>query len=72
MGPDVEVSQSRSVGQSEPERGLESAPSPAGFEDVSDGAGTEGVSLEGVVDGGGELLRPVVVEQGEQLGGVRS
>ena len=72
VGPDVEVSQPRSVGQGEPERRLESAPSPAGFEDVSDGAGAEGVSLEGVVDGGGELLRPVVVEQGEQPGGVGS
>ena len=72
MGPDVEVSQSRSVGQSEPERRFESALSPARFEDVGDGAGTEGVSLEGVVDGGGQLLRPVVVEQREQPGGVRS
>ena len=72
MGPDVEVSQSRSVGQGEPERRFESALSSAGFEDVGDGAGAEGVSLEGVVDGGGELLRPVVVEQGEQPGSVRS
>ena len=72
MGPDVEVSQPRSVGQGEPERRFESALSPAGFEDVGDGAGAEGVSLEGVVDGGGELLRSVVVEQGEQPGGVGS
>ena len=72
VGPDVEVAEPRSVGQGEPERGLESAPSPAGFEDVGDGAGAEGVSLEGVVDGGGQLLRPVVVEQREQPGGVGS
>ena len=72
MGLDVEVWQSQSVGQGEPERGFESALSPARFEDVGDGAGAEGVSLEGVVDGGGELLRPVVVEQSEQPGGMRS
>ena len=71
MGPDVEVSQPRSVGQGEPERRLESALSAARFEDVGDGAGAEGVSLEGVVDGGGQFLRPVVVEQGEEPGCVR-
>ena len=31
---------------------------------MCDEAGVEGVSLEGGVDGGGELLRPVVVERG--------
>ena len=72
MGPDVEVSQSRAVGQGKPERGFESALSPARFEDVGDGAGAEGVSFEGVVDGGGEFLRPVVVEQREQPGAMRS
>ena len=72
MGLDVEVSQSRAVGQGKPERGFESALSPARFEDVGDGAGAEGVSLEGVVDGGGEFLRPVVVEQREQPGAMRS
>ncbi len=72
MGPDIEVSQSWSVGQGEPERRLESALSPSRFEDVGDGAGAEGVSLERVGDGGGQLLRPVVVEQSEQPGGMRS
>ena len=72
MRPDVEVLQSGSVGQGEAERGFESALSPSGFEDVGDGAGAEGVAFEGYVDGGGQLLRPVVVEQGEQPGGVRS
>ena len=72
MGPDVDVSQPRAVGQGEPERRFESALSAARFEDVGDGAGAEGVSLESVVDGGGQFLRPVVVEQGEQPGGVRS
>ena len=52
--------------------GFESALSASGFEDVGDGAGAEGVAFEGYVDGGGQLLRPVVVEQGEQPGGVRS
>ena len=37
---------------------------------MGDGAGVEGVSSEGVFDGGGEFLRSVVVEQGEQSGGV--
>ena len=70
MGPDVEVPQSGSVGQSEAERWFESAPSPSRFEDVGDGAGTGGVSLEGVGNGGGEFLRPVIVEESEQPGGV--
>ena len=72
MGPDVEVSQSGSVGQREPERGFESALSPASFEDVGDGAGAEGVAFEGDGNGGGQLLRPVVVEQGEQPSSVRA
>ena len=72
MGPDVEVSQSRAVGQGESEGRFESALSAAGFEDVGDGAGTEGVSLQRISDGGGELPRPVVVEQSEQPGGMRS
>ena len=65
MGPDIEVSQSGSVGQREPQRGFESALSASGFEDVGDGAGAEGVAFEGECDGGGQLLLPVVVEQGE-------
>ena len=72
MGADVEVSQSGSVGQREAERGFESALSPAGFEDVGDGAGAEGVAFEGECDGGGQLLGSVVVEQGEQSGSVRA
>ena len=61
------------IGQGESERaacGLALAAS--GFEDVGDGAGAEGVALESDGDGGGQLLRPVVVEQGEQSGGVRA
>ncbi len=72
MRPDIEVSQSGSVGQREPQRGFEAALSPTSFEDVGDGTGAEGVAFEGQVDGGGQLLRPVVVEQGEQPGGVRA
>ena len=72
MRPDVEVSQSGSVGQDESEGRSQSTLSPTRFEDVGDGAGAEGVTLEGVVDGGGEFLRPVVVEQGEQPSGVGS
>ena len=72
MGADVEVSHSGTVGEGEPERGLLSLVSASGFEDVGDGAGAEGVTFEGGGDGGGEFLRPVVVEQGEQSGGVRA
>ena len=71
MGPDIDVPQSGSVGQRESEGRFESALSPSCFEDVCDGAGAGGVTLEGVFDGGGEFLRAVVVEQGEQSGGVR-
>ena len=60
------------VGQGEPEGRLESALPASGFEDVGDGAGAEGVAFEGDGDGGGELLRSVVVEQGEEPGGVRA
>ena len=52
MGPDIEVSQSRSVGQREPEGRFESALPAARFEDVSDGAGAYGLFA-----GGGEILR---------------
>ena len=72
MGADVEVSQSGPVGQRESERGLESALPASGFEDGGDGAGAEGVAFEGECDGGGQLLGYVVVEQGEQPGGVRA
>ena len=59
-------------GSVSPQRGFESALSASGFEDVGDGAGAEGVAFEGECDGGGQLLLPVVVEQGEQPGGVRA
>ena len=72
MGPDVEVSQSGSVWQGEAERRFESALSAAGFEDVGDRAGAEGIAFEGEGDGSGQLLGSVIVEQGEQPGGVRS
>ena len=72
MRPDIEVTQPWPVGQRESERGFESALPASGFEDVGDGAGAEGIALEGDVDGGGQLLGSVVVEQGEQPGGVRS
>ena len=72
MGADVEVSQSGSVREREAERRFASALSAAGFEDVGDGAGAEGVFFERECDGGGQLLRPVVVEQDEQPGGVRA
>ena len=72
MGLDVEVTQSGPVGQGESERGFESALPASGFEDVGDGAGAERVALEGDIDGGGQFLGSVVVEQGEQAGDVRS
>ena len=72
MGADVEVTQSGPVGEGESERGLESALPASGFEDVGDGAGAEGVAFEGDVNGLGQLLGSVVVEQCEQPGGVRA
>ena len=72
MGPDVEVSQSGSVGQGEAERRFESALSAAGFEDVEDRAGAEDITFEGDGDGSGQLPGSVIVEQGEQPGGVRA
>ena len=72
MGPDVDVLQARAIGQGESEGRLVAALAASGFEDVGDGAGAEGVAFESDGDGGGQLLRPVVVEQGEQSGGVRA
>ena len=39
---------------------------------MGDGAGAEGIAREGGGDRGGELRRPVVVEQGEEAPGVRA
>ena len=72
MRADVEVTQSGSVGQGEAERGFESALPASGFEDVGDRAGAEGVAFEGGVDGGGQFLGSVVVEQSQQPGGMRA
>ena len=70
MGPHVEVPQFRAVGQGESEGRFLSSPSASGFEDVGDGPGAEGVLFEGDGDGGVEFAGSVVVEQGEQSGGV--
>ena len=67
MGPDVDVLQPWAIGQGESEGRLAAALPASGFEDVGDGAGAEGVAFESDGDGGGQLLRPVVVEQGEQV-----
>ena len=72
MGPDVDVLQARAIGQGESEGRLVAALAASGFEDVGDGAGAEGIAFESDGDGGGQFLRPVVVEQGEQSGGVRA
>ena len=70
MRRDVEIADAGAIGQRDRDRRLQAALPPAGFEDVRDGAGAEGVALEGAVDGGAEFLRAVVVEQGEQARGV--
>ena len=67
MRPDVEVSQSGSVGQREAERGFESALSPSGFEDVGDGAGAEGVAFEGECDGPPALRKGSFKEAPDRL-----
>ena len=72
MGADVDVGQSGAIGQREAEGRLEPALSAPSLEDVGDGAGAERVAFEGDGDGGGELLRSVVVEEGEEAGGVRA
>ena len=70
MGRDVEIADAGVIGQRDRHRRLQPALSPARFQDVGDGAGAEGVALERAVDGGGEFLRAVVVEQREQPRGV--
>ena len=70
MRRDVEIADAGAIGQRDRDRGLQAALPPTGFEEVRDGAGAERVALERAVDGGGEFLRAVVVEQGEQARGV--
>ena len=65
MRRDVEIADARVIGERDRDRGLQPALPPSGFQDVRDGAGAEGVALEGASDGGAEFLRAVVVEQGE-------
>ena len=62
----VEIADARAIGQRDRNRRLQPALPPAGFENVGDGAGVEGVALERATDGGPELLGAVVIEQGEE------
>ena len=55
MRRDVEIADAGAIGQRDRDRRLQAALPPAGFQDVRDGAGAEGVALERAVDGGGRV-----------------
>ena len=66
MRGDLEVADTRPVGQDHRHGRLGAAVAAPGFENVRNGARAEGVPLQGDRDSGGELLGAVVVEQGLQ------
>ena len=69
MGRDIEIADTRVIGQREGDRRLLSPLAPPRFQNVREGAGAERVVLERAGDGRGEFLRAVVVEQRQQAGG---
>jgi hypothetical protein len=66
VGRDVEIADARVIRQGHRDRRFQAALPPAGFQDVRDRAGAEGVAVQGAIDRGGEFLRPVVIEQSEE------
>ena len=70
MGADIEVAHAGPVRQREGQRRRAAVLAPADLQQMGDGAGAEGIAREGGGDRGGELLRPAVVEQGEEAPGV--
>jgi len=60
---DVEVLHAGMRGQGEGDEGLEAATAALLVEDEGDGGGTRGFPREGLLDGGGERGRAIVVEQ---------
>ena len=66
MRSDIEVADAGTIGQRHRDGRLEAPLSPTRFEDVGDGAGAQRVALERALDGRGEFLWAVIVEQGEQ------
>ena len=66
MRGDLKVTDARTVGQDHRHRRLSAAVAAPGFEDVGDGAGAQRVAREGDLDGRGELLWPIVLEEREQ------
>ena len=70
MRRDIEIADARAIGQRERDRRLLPALAAARFQNVRDGAGAEGIALERAGDGGAEFVRAIVVEQGQQAGGV--
>ena len=66
MGLDGELVHPRVCGEHERHGGAEAATAALLLEQVGDGAGTRGLVGEGLVDGGGEGGRAVVVEQREE------
>ncbi len=70
MGRDVEVADPGTVRQGERNGRFVAALSATRFQNVGDGAGAERVALEGARHRGGQFLRAVVIEQGQQAGGM--
>ena len=66
MRGDIEVADAGTIGQRHRDGRLEAPLAPTRFEDVGDGAGAKRVARECALDGRGEFLGAVVVEQGEQ------
>jgi len=66
MRGDLEVTDARTVGQDHRHGRLGATVAAPGFEDVGDGAGAHRVAREGDLDGGGEFLWPIILEEREQ------
>ena len=66
MGRDVEIADAGVIGECHRDGRLQAAPAPASFQDVGDGAGAERVRRQRPVDGGGEFLWTVIIEQREE------
>lgn len=66
MRGDLEVADARPVGQDHRDGRRVAAVAAPGFEDVGDGAGAQGVARQGHLDGEGEFLWPIVLEERKQ------
>ena len=66
MRGDLEVTDARTVWQDHRHGRLGATVAAPGFEEVRDGAGAQRVAREGDLDGGGQFLRSVVLEERKQ------